>query len=116
MGSQEQHALSTLYQRFDECSKQKIYIQKILRDSNESKLNQSHIQCTKDINNTFDEIIKQLTIKKHQLLNNIDNITKIKQELLNKQLNMIQNEYISLLYHGKSEYESYVKGQNKQLN
>eukprot|EP01084_Bolivina_argentea_P006614 12550_1 len=115
----EQNALNSLYERFDECSKQQILIQKTLNASNEQNndtISEYCIKTIQDINNIFDNIIKQLMNRKEELLQNIDTIHQTKQNLLQKQLNTLQTEYISLLQNGRKDYEMYVNGQNKRLN
>eukprot|EP01084_Bolivina_argentea_P079871 144773_1 len=113
----EQAALTKLYERYNECSKQQILIQNSLHiDENENNLHKYYTKSVNDINNIFDEIIKQLMHSKNKLLQNIDDITNTKQQQLTHQLKTLQNQYIPLINNGINKIELYQTGVNKQIN
>eukprot|EP01084_Bolivina_argentea_P053642 98468_1 len=118
ISSAENDAIQKLYQRFDECSKHQISIQQCLKESNEKEnnLNKHYIKTVNNINITFDSITKQLINKKNELLKDIDNMNYEKEKLLKNQLNILQNEYISLVQNAKNKYELYANQRNKNIN
>eukprot|EP01084_Bolivina_argentea_P246856 413038_1 len=112
---EENDALTKLYERFDECSKQRLLIQQALNKS-ENNLDWHYTKCINDINILFNEIKQLFISRKDELLQHIDDITNNKQTSLTAQLNTLQNHYIPLINKGISKYEAYVNNNNRKLN
>eukprot|EP01083_Nonionella_stella_P058006 152039_1 len=102
VSTEEDESLNKLYVKFDECSKAQVLIQNALNIShqNTDNLNHCYLQSIHQINIAFDQIMTQIVNKRDELLNHINVMERNKQQLLQQQLHVLQNEYIPMLQRG----------------